>query len=546
MSVIYEKYRNCIRKSKVKLNSHQKRVIERLFISNGLLVVHGTGSGKTLSSIGVSECLLDNNIVKHVVVCAPRVLVDNFNKELNTYGVSNNLNKYTVSTYMKTLTFLNSKDEKFISECLLIVDEAHNLRTPVTTDRETGVIKTGKIAHKYIKFAKKCKKVLLLTATPFLNRPSEINNLMQMVNKTGQHISMKKFEKLYIIAKKIVVDKPSKTQTIQYKIENFAKNMYKDTDINKQRTNFFQKKIENFAKNMYKDTDINKQRTNFFQNKIDFYNNTYSKSEFYPTVNEHHESIIMSKETLKLYTKVEQKVVENFGELEGLDLNGKVSTAYYTSIRQLSNAIPDKIDWIINKIKNNQKKNIKLLISSAFKGRGINLVTSRLNKLKIPYLSITGDTKSKDIPLILDKYNSAEFHILFISKAASEGIDLKGVRTVIILEPFWNLSDTQQVIGRAVRFKSHFHLPKNKQIVDVHHLYLVKPDQSSYSMATRFVNQIYNMVLRVKGANTPSVDTYLRRLAQYKLGIIKVFLKEMIKINTINLKSRKKTSHSKK
>jgi hypothetical protein len=55
--------------------------------------------------------------------------------------------------------------------------------------------------------------------------------------------------------------------------------------------------------------------------------------------------------------------------------------------------------------------------------------------------------------------------LLLISKTGAEGLDLKNIRHVHILEPFWNYSRILQVIARAVRYKSHDDLKKAEQNV---------------------------------------------------------------------------------
>ena len=50
---------------------------------------------------------------------------------------------------------------------------------------------------------------------------------------------------------------------------------------------------------------------------------------------------------------------------------------------------------------------------------------------------------------------NGEPRVLFISDAASRGVDLQGVTAVHLLEPGERLQDERQVINRAVRFKSH-------------------------------------------------------------------------------------------
>ena len=56
--------------------------------------------------------------------------------------------------------------------------------------------------------------------------------------------------------------------------------------------------------------------------------------------------------------------------------------------------------------------------------------------------------------------------ILFITQAGAEGINLKAVRQVHILEPYWNYVRIDQVLGRAIRKESHIDLPVHMRNVD--------------------------------------------------------------------------------
>ena len=62
--------------------------------------------------------------------------------------------------------------------------------------------------------------------------------------------------------------------------------------------------------------------------------------------------------------------------------------------------------------------------------------------------------------------------LLMITSSGAEGISLKNVRYVHILEPYWHHVRINQVIGRARRICSHSELPKELQTVDVF-LYLM-------------------------------------------------------------------------
>lgn len=93
---------------------------------------------------------------------------------------------------------------------------------------------------------------------------------------------------------------------------------------------------------------------------------------------------------------------------------------------------------------------------------------------KATYTMITADTRlspsnDEDIKA-LTNINNKDGHnikVVLISKAGSEGIDLKYIRQVHILDPWYNLSQIEQIIGRAVRNLSHKNLDFEKRNVQI-------------------------------------------------------------------------------
>ena len=79
------------------------------------------------------------------------------------------------------------------------------------------------------------------------------------------------------------------------------------------------------------------------------------------------------------------------------------------------------------------------------------------------------EIKTRDI--IINNYTKEEnkegkiIKILLASSAAAEGLDLKNIRKVLIMEPYWHYVRIKQVIGRAVRKKSHYDLPLKDRTV---------------------------------------------------------------------------------
>tara|TARA_B100000900_G_scaffold395190_1_gene393332 strand:- start:265 stop:1158 length:894 start_codon:yes stop_codon:yes gene_type:complete len=70
--------------------------------------------------------------------------------------------------------------------------------------------------------------------------------------------------------------------------------------------------------------------------------------------------------------------------------------------------------------------------------------------------------------------------LLIISASGAEGIDLKNVRYVHIMEPYWHPVRITQVIGRARRICSHSDLPEDQQTVKVY-MYLLTHNQELLS-----------------------------------------------------------------
>ncbi len=106
-----------------------------------------------------------------------------------------------------------------------------------------------------------------------------------------------------------------------------------------------------------------------------------------------------------------------------------------------------------------------------------------------------------------DEYNKTEnkygnlLKIMLISPAGAEGLSLKNVRQIHIMEPYWNEVRITQMIGRGIRQRSHCELPMEERHVDV-----------------------YRYKVTRKNKNKVSTDQYIEDLARTKEGLIQSFL----------------------
>ncbi len=90
------------------------------------------------------------------------------------------------------------------------------------------------------------------------------------------------------------------------------------------------------------------------------------------------------------------------------------------------------------------------------------------------YGMITGDqalsnANREEIKALTDEDNKEgkKIKVVLLTLAGSEGIDLKGIRQVHIIDPWYNIFRIEQLIGRAVRTCSHKALPFRKRNVEI-------------------------------------------------------------------------------
>jgi hypothetical protein len=91
-----------------------------------------------------------------------------------------------------------------------------------------------------------------------------------------------------------------------------------------------------------------------------------------------------------------------------------------------------------------------------------------------------------------------------ITGAGAEGLSLKNVRTVHIMEPYWNKVRTDQVKGRAVRICSHADLPWDERTVEVY-TYLAMLNKKLDIVPALQIND-----------DSQSSDQYILKLAEIK------------------------------
>jgi len=453
---------------KIKPLDHQKKFIQQFAISNlrGVIAFHGVGSGKTLTAVISSYYFLRMYPDRKVVVISPSALLFNFLAGMIQYGLDIRDNRYKFFTYDKYL-----RKPFDTTGALVIIDEAHNFRTEITKKieidshgDEVEVVKTNKRGFKLMHTAtKNCYKLILLTGTAFVNGIYDIENLLSMVD-----------------------NRPP--------ISNAT---YIDT-------------ISNPAN-----------LSSYFDYKISYYERGPDAN--FPKTIDHYVDLYMSPREEEEYEKMKKEGTPE-AQARALKLDKEITpqkaNSFYSAEQYASNTILNdrginsKVEFVISKIQ--EKPNEKFIIYSSFIHTGIDNIVSNLKKLNLPrteMVFITGRESAKQKESAKQAFNymsiknwqrgggDNNIRILFITKAGAEGVDTIECNNIILFDELWNDATSEQVIARAVRYKSHSNLPENERFVNIWRpLYLKEADEELFNLVNEELNPDWKKIdEKIKG-----------------------------------------------
>ena len=510
------------------LQEHQEAALT-YFMSNdaarGMLLFHGTGSGKTLTAIAIAEMFKS---YREVVVLAPKSLHDNFRKELKRF-TNNNVKSQSRYSYISSnasnmidklettidpLTGSEIKKLKLENK-FIIIDEAHNLLVAMSNGSKGATALYDKLMR-----AKNCK-ILFLTASGIVNTFYEVIpclNICKGYIKTEDGDNVTLFPESYEDFIKYFVDEKNLKLKNQNKLRNRMMGLVS------YKGNLFERKVDNFHTSL-KETikqDLYPDRLPIVVSLIRMSNIQYSAYEQAREKErlETRQAIIGSNDNGKIilnrYKGGLERITTNpylfdpesaingvfGGELQKAS-NFSKSTSYRIKSRQLSNIYwPEgtKVDYKnikeyspkLFKIGSRLERGRKAIIYSNFVRSGIDPTAEYLEHLGykryIPhettedsisgyYGIYSGDVKPDDRTATLNEYNdtNSPLTVLLISSSGAEGLSSKGTRDVHILEPYWNWERSLQVMARAIRYKSHEHLPEKDRNVQVYIYLAIAP-----------------------------------------------------------------------
>jgi len=468
----------------------------------GILVFHRIGAGKTCTAVRIGE---EWKKKRKIIVVTPASLKGNFRDELRSPCTGNEyLTKvekkkldqlhpssdeynaiikisdkridkhYEIYSYNKFVDLYKNKEINLKNK-VLIVDEIQNMVS------EHG--KYYKILYEAIHKAPETLRVILLSATPIFDKPVEIALTMNLLRIPVQFPTGNNFDRIFV--------KSIKKNDGQ--ITHRANNLDMFKDMIKGYVSYY-RGAPPYA---------------FPESIIKYVKCEMSSFQYRSYIT------VLQSEEKKLGKSImrRQKGFQD-GQIKQLPNNFFIGTRIISNISfpnknigedgfnsfkgkslKLENLKNYSIKFYKIMIKINRLTNGTAFIYSNFKGKGGLASLIRVLEYngyknyaehgegKKRFAIWSGDEKveyKNEVKAVFNhssNYSGNKIKIILGSSSMKEGVSLKRVQQVHILEPYWNWSRMSQVIGRAVRYCSHKDMDIEKRIVKVYIYMSVHPNE---------------------------------------------------------------------
>uniref|UniRef100_A0A6C0L0H0 Helicase ATP-binding domain-containing protein n=1 Tax=viral metagenome TaxID=1070528 RepID=A0A6C0L0H0_9ZZZZ len=551
---------------------------------------------RTISNPGTSFKCTGNTYNK--MIESSDMTQENLNKKIDEYYTFLTHGKFGREVEKKTKKDPATIREKY-SDSLIIIDEAQHLRGKF--DSQSLKEKGEKQSHDAIDMISKHAnnvKIVFLTATPMYDNPVEIiwmiNVLIRVNNDNIEELNPKEIfneDKGFSFKKE---GKEKFIRAIKGKIsflrggdpESFPLRLPdpKGSNTKNIKTNFLGKPIDPEYFNQSSNSSIltlsrmSKEHFNVINERKENSNNSGKIDHFHMQM--------MQLHNVRWYKKASKNKDDDddINALSGLENHFKITkSGIYTPLNdKILNNLNDwspKANTIVNHILEMKDNGIAFVFSqfvssgvipimlaleskgfSKYGGYGSN---SKFNHLKISrkdlpdrgnYIVVTSNkilatTRMREyINIARSKGNETgnKIRVIIASGAGGEGLDLKWIRQVHIMEPHFHLSQIEQAVGRAIRNKSHKELPREKQnctifyhatqypvginyeTIDMH-LYRIAMKKRSATIQVRKLIQEYSITCEFfKGVNIFDYNQYFGKFIIDSKGKKFKFTNEMI------------------
>jgi len=553
----------------------------------GLLAFHKLGSGKSCSSILISDQMIKTAKVKKVFVLTPGSLRKNFIEE---YCKKCGYKPRYLKKYYTFITINYSVGERIpdLNDSLVIIDEVHNLINGVKNQSKHATLIYDKLLNS------SCR-ILALSGTPIFNYIWEwpfLGNLLKpgtfpimirhgeldieafttkFIIESDGNIKPKKPKMFAINLRGIISYFPGKSdgfypevvyeKPIQIRMTIPQEEIYWKiaTRENEIRLKGPPKKslLHSNPKDYYKKMEEFIMSSKYIMSR--FYSNFYYPEQFRSsTDSESRDEILHSGKIIKYRYKptgevneskkyfVDKIKLEKYNEKEvkrqvekDITMEYEIKNIGWINNKRFENhklvdIYSRKITAVITNIVSNW--NSKHVLFTFFKTKaGVNILHALFKMCGIKTEIYSGDISDVTRNKILKNFNSEKnrygdkIKVLLITEAGAEGINILEAQHMHILESSTREMKIQQAIGRVVRYRSHMvegysKMPKNEQVVHIWR-YWSTSDTEPYTLKRSFINKDGKPVTNEKIiTNKTTVDEILYKQGIFSVNTIQSFI----------------------
>lgn len=439
----------------------------------GLLIFHKIGAGKTCAAVNICEKFKK---VAKIIIVAPAALKNNFRGELRSQCADEHyltdsernllkkyhpsdprfheiieksnerINKYySIKSYNKFISQLKDGDLK-LANTLVVIDEIHNMVSEEGTYYET--------IYKAFHAAPSSMRLVIMTATPIFDKPLEIALTMNLLirDKDNELPIGSEFYDTFLEIKKTKKD-------LKFKMKNM---------------DLFKSYIKGYISYYSGAPDIAFPKSELHIVKCemsDYQFKTYNRIKTKATDDVSNSFYIGTRLASNFVTSNDKQNLEGFTKMKDSDFNMDNLQTYSPKFRKILKKIL-KCDGTV-------------FVYSNFKEFGGIQVFARMLEChkfkdyarhgagKKRFAIWSGDTDDllkDEIKNVFNNKNNefgSEIKVILGSPAASTGVSFFRVQQVHIIDPYWNWSKMDQIIGRALRFCSHKDVVLDRRLVKI-------------------------------------------------------------------------------
>jgi superfamily II DNA or RNA helicase len=492
-------------------------------IYNSLLLYHSTGVGKSISAINI----ISQNQDKPVLVLIKnksieqnfKNQIDRFQSEMGTditdikyinYGAFVNRTLGAKGSEVRggkvseTRTVSGNKIEN-LSDYLIIVDEVHNILN-----------NEGYRSLRYMLDKSKNYKLLLLSATPIFDNVKEIFELSNLLNDRYSQLPIRDALNKSELINTVDRDETNILSSGIVNLSNKGVNELKEKLRGK--ISYLTINPSTFPRVEEKGTIIRKPQGQTTLKVIKCKMSSFQYEGYKKAINLDTDNIDSNSNAKK------SSLFKNASDASTIIYpNGGFGKDGFKSIRDKNflkkNNIRQYSQKLYNILENVEKSNGPVLIYSEYVTAGGTQLLEmffRANGYGDKMAVLHADVDMTQREKIRLKYNSKNnsngqlIKVLIGSQVISEGINFKRIRQIHILEPAWNLSRIQQIIGRGVRNRSHQDLEYMEQKVEIYKYISVSEKEEKDFV---FIDEIKYILSEDKDKSIKKVERLLKTIA---------------------------------